>query len=135
MVVPGLSRREVRRDHAVGNEPCCHPMPAEVTGPGVGTPDRAGAVHDRCAVWAPYQAPVGDDHQTTQQVLSEDRSARVTDVPSAPGVTLTESGADEGPEVKVSEGSAAWRVAASTDPRPPASTCWRVMSPWCSSST
>ena len=115
-MVPGLTRDDAHRDHAVGNDPCCHPMVDLPTGPGEGAPDSVGAVHDRCEVCAPYQAPAADDHQTSQHVPSVDRLARVTDAPSAPGATLTVDGADDGPEVKVREGSADWRVAESTDP-------------------
>ena len=103
-------------DQAVGNVPCCHPIVDGLTGPGEGAADPLGAVHDGWSVWAPNQVLALGDHQTTQQVPSVDLSARVTDDPSVPGVTLRVEGEEDDPEVKVSEASAAWRVAASGEP-------------------
>jgi hypothetical protein len=98
-------------------------MADPVTRPGLGVPERAGAVHELCPVWAPYQVADGEEVHTTQQVPSEERSARVTlPVPSEvePVATLTVFGPVEGPDTKVTEGSLADSVAASTDENPPA---------------
>ena len=40
-------------DQARGNEPCCHPMEDEDTGPGEGAEAMAGAAQDEAMVWAP----------------------------------------------------------------------------------
>ena len=103
-------------------------MPEADTGPGDGGPASEGALHEACPVWAPYQVPDVLDHHVNQQVPSEERSAKATDDPSADGATLTVEGPEDGAGVNVSDGSAACRLAASTDPWPAGSTCWSVAS-------
>ncbi len=98
-------------------------MADPVTGPGLGVPERAGAVHELCPVWAPYQVADDEELQTTQQVPSDERSARVTLlVPSElePVATLTVVGPADGPDTNATDGSEADNVAASTEAKPPA---------------
>ncbi len=103
-----------------GKLPCCQPIADEDTGPGVGVAASEGAVQLERLVCAPYQAGPGPPLQTSQHVPPEERSARVS--PPVPPATLTVLGLVEGPSTKVTEGSAADNVEASTEAYPPGRT-------------
>jgi len=105
---------------AVGNNPCCHPIDALVTGDGTGVESKTGAVHEACPVWAPNQVPPVGDHHMIQQVALLDRAANAAPVPSVVVATLIVPGPVDAPEVKVSAGSAACSADASGAAWPPA---------------
>ena len=102
---------------AAGKLACCQPTAEDDTGPGVGAEARAGAVQLASPVCAPYQAGEAGDRHTSQQVPSEERSAKVmAPLPSVTMATLTVDALVDGPDTKVTEGLDAPSVATSSEP-------------------
>ena len=92
---------------------------------------RAGAVQLESPVWAPYQVPATPPFQISQQVPSDDRSAKVMLPPGPPGppvdgpgwlgprATLTVEAFELGPATKVTDGSEAESSLGEREPYPP----------------
>ena len=103
MVVEGVtmpSEGVVRQP--AGKLPCSHPMVDDVTGPGVGADDSAGAAHDERWVWAPYQVADPVAFHANQHVPLVEWLASVTELlstlpPFAPAASAPPMAAPTGP--------------------------------------